>query len=91
MNTVFLRDFTEVIKKHPESWNKPCLLPRDIDCGKYIDDTSICRLDFSLKVIEWKENDVLHWTHFDEIYITKPTKILGKLYIKNIEKLDKGV
>lgn len=90
MNTVFLRDFSQVINKHPESWNKPCVLPRDLDCGNFIDYRYIFRIDSSLKVIEWLDKKgKRHWTHFDEIYITKPTKILGKYYIDNVkEKID---
>lgn len=87
MNTIFLRDFTKVIEKHPESWNKPCILPRDSDCGSFLNADSIYRIDTSLKVIEWKANDKLRWTHFDEIYITKPTTILGKVYIENVKEL----
>lgn len=87
MNTIFLRDFTKVIEKHPESWNKPCILPRDSDCGSFLNADSIYRIDTSLKVIEWKANDKLCWTHFDEIYITKPTTILGKVYIENVKEL----
>lgn len=85
--TIFFRDFSNVIKKHPESWNKPCLLPRDADCGVFINKDSIYRIDTSLKVIEWKSNNKLHWTHFDEIYITEPTKILGKEYINNVKEI----
>lgn len=87
MNTVFLRDFSTVIKKHPDCWNKPCSLPRDEDCGCFLDSNSIFRIDTSLKVIEWKTNNKLHWTHFDEIYITKPTKLLGKVYIENLKEI----
>lgn len=87
MNTIFLRDFTSVIKKHPDSWNTPCVLPRDSDCGSYLNPESICKIDSSLKVIEWNVNGSIHWTHFDEIYITKPTKILNKTYIKNLIEL----
>ncbi len=87
MNTVFLRDFSKVIDKHPESWNKPCVLPRDADCGKFINQNYIYRIDPSLKVIEWIGSEgKTHWTHFDEIYITKPTKILGKYYINNVKE-----
>ena len=84
---IFLRDFTQVIQKHPDSWNKPCKLPRDLDCGKYLDAKNIYKIDPTLKVIEWKENNNIHWTHFDEIYITQPTKLLGKKYINNLEEV----
>lgn len=87
MKTIFLRDYTQVINKHPTSWNSPCTLPRDSDCGKYLSTESISRIDPSLKVIEWKENDKCHWTHFNEIYITHPTKILGKTYKNNVDEL----
>lgn len=87
MNTVFLRDFSRVIQKHPDSWNKPCLLPRDADCGTYIDKKSIFRVDSTMKVIEWKVNGNKHWTHFDEIYISSPTKILNKTYVGNVKEV----
>lgn len=87
MKTIFLRDYTQIINKHPESWNLPCKLPRDLDCGKYLDTDSIFRIDPSMKVIEWKINNKLYWTHFDEIYIIKPTIILGKKYIENVREI----
>ena len=87
MKTVFLRDYTQVINKHPDSWNTPCVLPRDSNCGKYLDASAIYRIDPTLNIIEWKENDKSHWTHFNEIYITRPTKILGKTYIKNVKEI----
>lgn len=87
MNTIFLRDFTSVIKKHPDSWNKPCTLPRDSDCGSYLSSESICKIDSSLKVIEWTKNGIIHWTHFNEIFISKPTKLLGKTYINNLKEI----
>lgn len=83
---IFLRDYKQVINKHPDSWNTPCELPRDSDCGEYLDAKSISRIDPNLKVIEWKIQDKLYWTHFDEVYITKPTKILGKEYIANVKE-----
>ena len=85
--TIFLRDFSTVIKKHPDSWNTPCKLPRDLDCGKYLDSCKISRIDSTMKVIEWKESNGIHWTHFDEIYITKPTNLLGKQYIGNLKEI----
>lgn len=87
MKTIFLRDYQHVINKHPDSWNTPCLLPRDSDCGKYLDAKTISRVDPTMKVIEWKEGDKLCWTHFNEVYITKPTKILNKIYIKNVKEI----
>lgn len=84
---MFLRDYTQIINKHPTSWNTPCLLPRDADCGKYLDTKSIYRVDPTLKVIEWKIDGINHWTHFDEIYITKPTTLLGKRYIGNVKEI----
>lgn len=84
---IFLRDLTTVIKKHPDSWNKPCKLPRDLDCGKYLDSRKVYRIDPVMKVIEWKENNSTHWTHFDEVYITKPTNLLGKKYIANLKEI----
>lgn len=90
MNKIFFRDFTNAIKLHPESWNKPCLLPRDSDCGSFINPSDITRIDSSLKVIEWKSKKVNHWTHFDEIYIANPTKILGKTYIHNVKETTDG-
>ena len=54
MNTIFLRDFEKVIDKHPDSWNTPCKLPRDSDCGVYLNTKDIHKIDPSLKVIEWK-------------------------------------
>lgn len=89
MNTIFLRDFNRVIEKHPDTWNKPCLFPRDADCGKFLDKNSIFRIDSSLKVIEWKVKGKNHWTHFDEVYITSPTNILGKTYTENIKEVVK--
>lgn len=87
MKTVFLRDYTQVINKHPDSWNTPCKLPRDSDCGIYLDANTIFKIDSSMKVIEWKNGKDIHWTHFDEIYITQPTKILGKEYIENVKEI----
>lgn len=87
MNKIFFRDFTNIIKKHPESWNKPCLLPRDSDCGSFISVEDIIKIDSSLKVIEWKIKEKTHWTHFDEIYITNPTEILGKVYVNNVKEV----
>lgn len=87
MKKIFFRDFTNVIKKHPDSWNLPCELPRDVDCGSYLDVKSITRIDKSLKVIEWIKDGKLHWTHFDEIYVSSPTKILGKTYIHNLNEI----
>mgnify|MGYP003343458963 CR=1 FL=1 len=85
MNKIFLRDFTKVIATHPESWNKPCILPRDADCGTFLNAQDVFKIDPSLKVIEWKTGNV-HWTHFDEIYIDKPTRLLNKLYIGNVQE-----
>lgn len=87
MKTIFLRDFKQVITKHPESWNLPCRLPRDSDCGNYLNPSSIYKVDFSLKVIEWKSNGINHFTHFDEVYITEPTKILNNFYIENVKQV----
>jgi hypothetical protein len=87
MKTVFLRDYKQVINKHPKSWNTPCVLPRDSDCGEYLDTRSISRIDNTMKVVEWKVNGKLRWTHFNEIYITKPTKILGKSYKENVKEI----
>jgi len=87
MNTIFLRDFEKVIDKHPDSWNTPCKLPRDSDCGVYLNTKDIYKIDPSLKVIEWKADNNVYWTHFDEIYITKPTKILGKTYVENVKEI----
>ena len=86
-SSIFIRDFSTVIKKHPDTWNMPCKLPRDLDCGKYIDSDLIYRVDSVLKTIEWKENNKNHWIHFDEVYITKPTNLLGKKYIANLEEI----
>lgn len=88
MKTIFFRDFNHVIAKHPESWNKPCLLPRDADCGSYINPKKIFKIDPSLRVIEWKHENISYWTHFDEIFITKPTKILDKTYINNVVEIN---
>jgi len=87
MKTVFLRDYKQVINKHPKSWNLPCSLPRDLDCGEYINEASISKIDTSLHTIEWKVNNETYWTHFDEVYIVKPTKILGKTYIHNFKEV----
>ena len=88
MSKIFFRDFVNLINKHPDTWNTPCELPRDADCGSYIDVKTITRIDNNMKVIEWNdENDSFHWTHFDEIYISKPTKILGKTYINNLKEV----
>lgn len=87
MKTIFLRDYTQVINKHPDSWNTPCKLPRDSDCGEYLDTTAISRVDKSMKIIEWKIKDKLYWTHFDEVYITQPTKILDKTYVENVKEI----
>lgn len=84
---IFLRDYKQIINKHPDTWNTPCILPRDSDCGEYLDIKSIFRIDPSLKVIEWKIQDKLYWTHFDEVYISKPTKILGKTYKGNVKEI----
>jgi len=87
MKTIFLRDYTQVINKHPDSWNTPCKLPRDSDCGEYLDTSMISRIDPSMKVIEWNINNQHKWTHFNEVYITEATKILGKTYIKNVKEI----
>lgn len=87
MKTIFLRDYKQVINKHPTSWDTPCKLPRDLDCGEYLDTNTISRIDVTLKVIEWKVNNINYWTHFDEIYITRPTKILGKTYKGNVKEI----
>lgn len=87
MKTIFLRDYKQLIKKHPDTWNTPCVLPRDLDCGEYLDSNMVFRIDPSLKVIEWKNGDTCCWAHFDEIFITEPTKILNKIYEKNVEEL----
>lgn len=87
MNKIFFRDFVNVINKHPDSWNLPCKLPRDADCGSYINTKDITKIDQSLKVIEWVKGGKLYWTHFDEIYIDSPTKILGKTYIHNLNQI----
>lgn len=88
MNKIFFRDFTNVISKHPDTWNQPCKLPRDADCGSYIDVKSIVRIDPIMKVIEWKGKDsILYWTHFDEIYVSSPTEILGKTYVNNLNEV----
>lgn len=87
MKTVFLRDYKQVINKHPDSWNAPCILPRDSDCGKYLDSQAIFKIDPTLNVIEWKEGNKVYWTHFDEIYITQPTKILDKTYVENVKEI----
>lgn len=88
MNKIFFRDFTNNIKLHPESWNKPCLLPRDADCGCFINAKDVVKIDSSLKVIEWISNNEVHWTHFDEIYIENPIKMLGKFYVENVKEIE---
>lgn len=87
MKTIFLRDYKQVINKHPDSWNTPCVLPRDFDCGEYLDTKTISRIDHVMKVIEWKDGDKTQWTHFNEVYITQPTKILGKTYKENVKEI----
>lgn len=87
MKTIFLRDYKQVINKHPESWNTPCKLPRDSDCGVYLNAKDISRIDPTMKVIEWKNGKDINWTHFDEVYITQPTKILGKTYKENVKEI----
>lgn len=85
---IFLRDFETVVDKHPESWNKPCVLPRDLDCGRFLTDVVFTRVDTGLNVLEWIENGKECWAHFNEIYIQEPTEILGKIYVNNVERVE---
>ena len=88
MNKIFFRDFVNLINKHPDTWNLPCKLPRDGDCGSYINTKDITRIDPVMRVIEWTGKDkISHWTHFDEIYVSSPTKILGKTYVDNLKEI----
>lgn len=88
MKLIFCRDLYNIINKHPESWNLPCKLPRDADCGFYINPKDVIKIDNSLKVIEWIDDNSLKWIHFNEVFIAKPTNVLGEKYVNNMEKIE---
>lgn len=71
--------------KHPESWNAPCELPRDKDCGEYIDCKYITQVNHGLKTVSWKINGQEYWATFNEIWLKRKTKILDQKYINNME------
>lgn len=87
---IFIRSAENLIAAHPTTWNLPCELPRDSDCGIWIDVDQIRCIDKSLNTITWSGEAIegRRWAHFTSVFVPEPTTVLGEVYCGNFSVIE---